>query len=147
MAQLSGLDATFLHLETPRAPLHIAGLGIYDQSSAPQGLVTLKGILANIESRLHLARCFRQKLAFVPFGLDHPYWVEDADFDLEVRRGGLDLSFTIDKREGEPLGIEVSSAVFDRVRTCDNHCEFCFIYQLPKGMRRSIYLKDDDYRL
>jgi NifB/MoaA-like Fe-S oxidoreductase len=41
----------------------------------------------------------------------------------------------------------VSSAVFDRVRTCDNHCEFCFIYQLPKGMRRSLYLKDDDYRL
>jgi NifB/MoaA-like Fe-S oxidoreductase len=37
--------------------------------------------------------------------------------------------------------------VFDRVRTCDNHCEFCFIYQLPPGLRRSLYLKDDDYRL
>ena len=37
--------------------------------------------------------------------------------------------------------------MFDRVRTCDNHCEFCFIYQLPKGMRRSLYMKDDDYRL
>jgi NifB/MoaA-like Fe-S oxidoreductase len=37
--------------------------------------------------------------------------------------------------------------VFDRVQTCDNHCEFCFIYQLPPGMRRSLYLKDDDYRL
>ena len=48
---------------------------------------------------------------------------------------------------GQPLGVDVSSAVFDRVRTCDNHCEFCFIYQLPKGMRRSLYLKDDDYRL
>ena len=83
MEQLSGLDATFLNLETPRAPLHIAGLGIYDQSSAPQGLVTLKGILANLESRLHMARCFRQKLAVVPLGLDHPYWVEDSDFDLE----------------------------------------------------------------
>ena len=58
-------------------------------------------------------------------------------------------SSTVDvaKRAGEPLGAEVSSAVFDRVRTCDNHCEFCFIYQLPKGMRRSLYLKDDDYRL
>jgi putative radical SAM enzyme (TIGR03279 family) len=72
---------------------------------------------------------------------------DDPTFDLDVRRGGLDLSFAIDKREGEPLGVEVSSAVFDRVRTCDNHCEFCFIYQLPKGMRRSLYLKDDDYRL
>jgi NifB/MoaA-like Fe-S oxidoreductase len=51
------------------------------------------------------------------------------------------------KDAGEALGAEVSSALFDRVRTCDNHCEFCFIYQLPKGMRRSLYLKDDDYRL
>ena len=48
---------------------------------------------------------------------------------------------------GEPLGLFVASAVFDRVRTCDNHCPFCFIYQLPKGMRRSLYVKDDDYRL
>ncbi len=37
--------------------------------------------------------------------------------------------------------------MFDRVRTCDNHCPFCFIHQLPKGMRKSLYLKDDDYRL
>jgi putative radical SAM enzyme (TIGR03279 family) len=72
---------------------------------------------------------------------------DDTDVELDVRRGGLDLSFSIDARAGESLGIEVSSAVFDRVRTCDNHCEFCFIYQLPKGMRPSLYLKDDDYRL
>jgi len=72
---------------------------------------------------------------------------DEADVELDVRRGGLDLSFSIEKRAGEPLGIDVSSAVFDRVRTCDNHCEFCFIYQLPKGMRRSLYMKDDDYRL
>ena len=57
------------------------------------------------------------------------------------------LTLQVAKEAGEPLGVEVSSAVFDRVRTCDNHCEFCFIYQLPKGMRRSLYLKDDDYRL
>jgi diacylglycerol O-acyltransferase len=81
--QLSGLDATFLNLETARTPLHISGLGIYDQSSAPQELVTFKAILANMESRLHLARCFRQKLAQVPLGLDHPYWIEDSEFDLE----------------------------------------------------------------
>ena len=72
---------------------------------------------------------------------------DEAEVELDVRRGGLDLAFSIEKRAGESLGIDVSSAVFDRVRTCDNHCEFCFIYQLPKGMRRSLYLKDDDYRL
>src|SRR4029078_10060076 len=72
---------------------------------------------------------------------------DEADVDIELRRGGLQTSVEIAKRPGEPLGAEVSSAVFDRVRTCDNHCEFCFIYQLPAGMRRSLYLKDDDYRL
>ena len=50
-------------------------------------------------------------------------------------------------RDGQPLGAEVHAAVFDKVQTCDNHCEFCFIHQLPRGMRRSLYLKDDDYRL
>ncbi len=75
-------------------------------------------------------------------------WSTDvADPVLDVRRGTGTFEIEILKREGEPIGIEVHSAVFDRVRTCDNHCEFCFIHQLPKGMRRSLYLKDDDYRL
>ena len=71
------------------------------------------------------------------------------DLSVLVRRAGAPLPrvVRIDKEAGEPLGVEVSSAVFDRIRTCDNHCAFCFIYQLPKGMRRSLYLKDDDYRL
>jgi NifB/MoaA-like Fe-S oxidoreductase len=54
---------------------------------------------------------------------------------------------TVTKAAGEPLGAEVSSSIFDAVQTCDNACEFCFIHQLPKGLRRSLYLKDDDYRL
>src|SRR5206468_6494504 len=57
------------------------------------------------------------------------------------------LTLDVPKAAGEVLGVEVQSALFDQVRTCDNHCEFCFIYQLPKGMRTSLYLKDDDYRL
>ncbi len=72
---------------------------------------------------------------------------DEADPALDVVRQGHVLDVVVEKRAGEPLGVEVQSAVFDRVRTCDNHCEFCFIYQLPKGMRRSLYLKDDDYRL
>ena len=68
MQQLSGLDATFLNLETARSPLHISGLAIYDQSTAPNRRVRFKAILENIEARLHLARCFRQKLAQVPLG-------------------------------------------------------------------------------
>ncbi|HUY17403.1 MAG TPA: DUF512 domain-containing protein [Acidimicrobiales bacterium] len=68
---------------------------------------------------------------------------------LVVKREGDPLSrkVTIKKDEGQPLGLSIDSAVFDRIRTCDNHCTFCFIYQLPKGMRRSLYVKDDDFRL
>jgi putative radical SAM enzyme (TIGR03279 family) len=73
--------------------------------------------------------------------------VDAPHVELELRRGGLERAVIIDKPEGAPLGLELASAVFDRVRTCDNHCPFCFIYQLPKGMRKSLYLKDDDYRL
>jgi NifB/MoaA-like Fe-S oxidoreductase len=73
--------------------------------------------------------------------------VDEADVVLDLRSGHERRQVVVRKEAGEPLGIEVSSAVFDRVRTCDNHCQFCFIYQLPKGMRRSLYTKDDDYRL
>jgi putative radical SAM enzyme (TIGR03279 family) len=74
---------------------------------------------------------------------------DEDDLSVLVRRAGSALPrlLRVAKEPGEPLGVEVSSAVFDRIRTCDNHCAFCFIYQLPKGMRRSLYLKDDDYRL
>ncbi len=73
--------------------------------------------------------------------------VDEPEVVLEIDRGGLDRTIVIDKADGEPLGIEVQSSLFDQVRTCDNHCSFCFIYQLPPGMRQSLYLKDDDFRL
>ncbi|MDA8275545.1 MAG: DUF512 domain-containing protein [Actinomycetota bacterium] len=72
---------------------------------------------------------------------------DEPDVSVLVRRGGSTLDLAVAKDAGEPLGAEVSSAVFDRVRTCDNHCAFCFIHQLPPGMRRSLSLRDDDYRL
>ncbi len=72
---------------------------------------------------------------------------DEADLELDVDRGGLQVSVSVEKEPGEPLGAEISSALFDQVRTCDNHCEFCFIYQLPPGLRKSLYVKDDDYRL
>jgi len=73
--------------------------------------------------------------------------VDEPDPEIVIDTGGLERTCEIEKAAGEPLGVEVDAALFDRVQTCDNHCPFCFIYQLPKGMRRSLYLKDDDYRL
>jgi WS/DGAT/MGAT family acyltransferase len=63
--------------------MHIGSFAVYDQSSAPGGRVTFTGILRNVESRLHLADCFRQKLVTVPFDIDHPYWIEDENFNIE----------------------------------------------------------------
>lgn len=83
MEQLSGQDASFVYLETPTTPMHIGSVGIYDPSTAPNGFVRFKDILRHVESRLDKARSFRQKLVRVPFDLDHPYWVEDANFDIE----------------------------------------------------------------
>lgn len=81
--QLSGMDASFLYFETPHAPMHIGSFTIYDPSTAPGGFVRFKDILAHVESRLHLSRAFRQKLVHVPMNLDHPYWINDSEFDLE----------------------------------------------------------------
>ncbi|MEI6735705.1 MAG: DUF512 domain-containing protein [Actinomycetes bacterium] len=81
--------------------------------------------------------------------IEYQRLTDGDDVVLLVQREEEELlrRFAIVKEPGQPLGITVESAVFDRIRTCDNHCSFCFIYQLPKGMRRSLYIKDDDYRL
>jgi WS/DGAT/MGAT family acyltransferase len=81
--QLSAQDASFLYAETPFAPMSGGGLAIYDPSTAPDGKVTFKGLLTYIEDRLHLAPFYRRRIVRVPFDLDHPWWVEDATFDIE----------------------------------------------------------------
>jgi diacylglycerol O-acyltransferase / wax synthase len=83
MRQLSGHDAGFLYSDTTHSNANVSLLHIYDQSTAPGGVVRFKSILAHIERRLHRAPWLRQRLQRVPLGLDHPYWVDDEDFDLE----------------------------------------------------------------
>jgi len=79
--------------------------------------------------------------------LEYRTLTDGESIAFEIIRDGLMLDLEVEKPSDQPLGIEVHSALFDEVRTCDNHCEFCFIYQLPPGLRKSLYLKDDDYRL
>ncbi|WP_405241353.1 WS/DGAT/MGAT family O-acyltransferase [Lentisalinibacter salinarum] len=83
MQQLTGLDASFLYLETAATPMHVGSLCIYDQSTAAGGHVTFKQIIRFFEERLHKAKTFRRRLANVPLGLARPYWIEDPEFDLE----------------------------------------------------------------
>jgi diacylglycerol O-acyltransferase / wax synthase len=83
MQQLSGQDASFIYTERAHAPTHITSISIYDPSTAPGGEVSFEQILEHLEARLHLARAFRQRIVRVPVDLDHPYWLEDGEFDLE----------------------------------------------------------------
>lgn len=83
MQQLSGMDASFLYLETANSPMHIGGLCIYDPSTAPGGKVSFKQILANTLARTKRVAAMTNVLVTVPFGLDHPYWKADGNFDHE----------------------------------------------------------------
>ena len=83
LKQLSGMDSMFLYAETHRAPLEVGCLQIYDPSTASKGAVRFKELLALFQDRLDRWPLFRQKLVEVPLSLDHPYWADDDDFDLE----------------------------------------------------------------
>jgi len=83
MRQLTSLDAQFLAVETPRTYGHVGGLAVYDPGTAPGGKLELADVCKLVSERLHLLQPFRWRLVEVPFGLDHPYWIEDPDFDID----------------------------------------------------------------
>lgn len=83
MKQLGIIDSAFVNLEHPNTPQHIGGLGIYDPSTAPGGSVRFKGVIASFEQRLMKQPIFRSRLVRTPGNFDRPYWVQDANFDVE----------------------------------------------------------------
>ncbi len=83
MRQLTGLDAQFLALESPRQAGHVGALALLDPSTRPSGRLELDDLQALIAQRLPLLPPFRWRLRPVPLGLDYPYWIDDPDFDLE----------------------------------------------------------------
>lgn len=136
MEQLSGQDASFVYLETPTTPMHIGSVGIYDPSTAPGGFVRFKDILRHVENRLDKARSFRQKLVRVPFDLDHPYWVEDANFDIEyhIRHLALpqpgdwrQLCIQVARLQARPMDLSRPLWEFNIIEGLDN------IPGIPKG--------------
>lgn len=76
-------------------------------------------------------------------------WAEAMpSLTLTVRTpDGVEREIEIEKDADEPLGIGFATDLFDGLKRCNNHCPFCFLDQLPKGLRRTLYVKDDDYRL
>src|SRR3546814_74318 len=81
MQRLTGLDASFLALETPSSHMHVASLTVLDATEVPGG-IGLDHLIDIYSQRLHLALPFRRRLVEVPFGLHHPLWIEDPDFDI-----------------------------------------------------------------
>ena len=79
--------------------------------------------------------------------LDYLYYLDAAAFSLTVRdhRSGEEATVEVEKEEGEDLGLEFEKN--GAIKTCHNRCVFCFVDQMPQGMRESLYLKDDDYTM
>lgn len=80
--------------------------------------------------------------------LDYQFYAPDEELEIEIESaGGERQIFEIEKDAGEDLGLTFDRVLFNRMKKCANRCLFCFIDQLPQGLRRSLYIKDDDYRL
>ena len=81
--------------------------------------------------------------------LDYRYWSYEPRLALVLKsaESGREYSVKVKKGEGEDLGLDFEEYLMDRPWGCSNHCKFCFIDQLPKGLRKTLYFKDDDARL
>ncbi len=80
--RLSGLDASFLYIETPTLHMHVLFAAVYDPQTVPGGY-SFEKLRGTIEARIPEAPVFRRRLVEVPFGLDHPLWADDPDFDID----------------------------------------------------------------
>lgn len=78
--------------------------------------------------------------------LDVQYYGAEEELELRVRRGQQEVLLQVERDYDVPLGLDFQSPTFDSMRLCDNRCEFCFVTQMPPGLRRSLYARDDDYR-
>ena len=79
--------------------------------------------------------------------LDYKFYSYDEELDILIKREEKEISVHLSKEEGEDPGLNFESYLMDNARSCANNCIFCFIDQLPKGMRKTMYFKDDDARL
>ncbi len=78
--------------------------------------------------------------------IDYRYHAADEHLVLEIIRDGERLRLEMVRGYGQDLGLEFAEPVFDGIRRCNNRCPFCFLKQMPPGLRPSLYVRDDDYR-
>jgi putative radical SAM enzyme (TIGR03279 family) len=78
--------------------------------------------------------------------IDYHFYAAEERLELEIERASERLALVVDREYGEDLGVTFTDDVFDGLRRCRNKCSFCFVDQMPPGLRPSLYVKDDDYR-
>ena len=112
MKSLSGLDATFLYLETPETPMHVGSLNLYELPKDFKGSFH-KAVTQHIARRMHLAPIFTRRLAFMPFDMGHPMWVEADEVDLgfHIRKVPGKL---VTVRQAEAMAAKLHSQLIDR---------------------------------
>ena len=115
MKHLSGLDATFLYLESPEMPMHVGGLNIFDLPAGYAGDF-YEDVKAHVASRMHLAAVFQRKLALMPFELANPVWVDDDDVDLDYHIRRIILSKPGTRQQLEQYIGRLHSSLLDRSR-------------------------------
>lgn len=79
--------------------------------------------------------------------LDYRFYLADRHLTVELLRAGEPLTVEITKGEYDDIGLDFATPLMDKKHHCENKCIFCFIDQLPRGMRKTLYFKDDDSRL
>ena len=79
--------------------------------------------------------------------LEYRYLSAEERLEVQIRRAGRTRALTVLKDAAEDFGLRFEEELFDGLRRCENDCIFCFLHQMPKGFRQSLYVRDDDYRL
>ncbi len=130
MQALSGLDSSFLYLETDSQPMHVGGLNVYE------GSLAFEDFKQFLQQRLPLAPRLSQRLVQVPLSIDHPYWVDDPDFDIDMHLHHAALPQPGDWRALRKLASRIFGQKLDRSRPL---WEFVFVEgldnipQVPRG--------------
>ncbi len=115
MDHLSGLDATFLYMETPETPMHVGGLNIFELPADYEGDF-LENLREHIAKRMHLAPVFTRKLVNMPFELANPIWAADDDIDMEYHIRSTVLPKPGNREQLDRLVGRLHSSLLDRSR-------------------------------
>lgn len=78
--------------------------------------------------------------------IDYQALIANRQLEMELERDGKPLHLSVRKYEVEPMGLHFGESMTLSPRTCYNNCAFCFIAQMPPGLRKTLYVKDDDWR-